>query len=239
MMSMNKLLIPSILAATILVAGVFVFMPVEKASTVDQQIIDAINAGNTALALELLEDLGGGHDDLGIGHSDITGELKDKLKLMVETDDEYITIVEPVVGFTIEVEARNAELENVPFNLKEVYLCGYSGNSASDAITIEFVHIENVDFLFGAPFGADIKITDVDGGTLDIDIIDGYTCVDIISALANSGRAGSVGLGSDSNLVIELSGDIGDYVTFLKCIAFTPNEAITLKCDIEPILVED
>ena len=31
---MNKLTIPSILAATVLIAGIFAFMPVEKASTV-------------------------------------------------------------------------------------------------------------------------------------------------------------------------------------------------------------
>ena len=31
---MNKLTIPSILAATVLIAGIFAFMPVEKANTV-------------------------------------------------------------------------------------------------------------------------------------------------------------------------------------------------------------
>jgi len=230
---MNKLLIPSILVATILVAGVFAFIPVQKATTVHEFIIAAING------------------DAGISNQDIAEELKDKLKIMNATDDDFLEIGDDISfspfivdGFTIEVEARNALEENVPFNLKEVYLCGYSGNLVSVAITIQFVYIENVildpTFGFVVPDSADIKITDFDGSSLGIDgidIIDGYTCVDVVSALAGNGRAGAVGLGSDSNLVIELSGDLGDHVDFLKCIAFTPNEATTLKCDLKPILI--
>ena len=40
---MNKLTIPSILAATVLIAGIFAFMPVEKASTVHVTIGDKID----------------------------------------------------------------------------------------------------------------------------------------------------------------------------------------------------
>ena len=39
---MNKLLIPSILAVTVLIAGIFAFIPVDKATTVHDQIIAAI-----------------------------------------------------------------------------------------------------------------------------------------------------------------------------------------------------
>ena len=39
---MNKLVIPSILTATVLIAGIFAFMPADKASTVDNTIIEAI-----------------------------------------------------------------------------------------------------------------------------------------------------------------------------------------------------
>ena len=38
---MNKLLIPTILTATVLIAGIFAFMPVEQASTVHDTIIDS------------------------------------------------------------------------------------------------------------------------------------------------------------------------------------------------------
>ena len=40
---MNKLTIPSILAATVLIAGIFAFMPVEKASTVHTSLGDKID----------------------------------------------------------------------------------------------------------------------------------------------------------------------------------------------------
>ena len=42
--SMNKLAIPSILAATVLIAGIFAFMPVEKASTVHTGLAEKIDA---------------------------------------------------------------------------------------------------------------------------------------------------------------------------------------------------
>jgi len=214
---MNKLLIPSILVATILVAGAFAFIPIQKATTFDEFIIAAING------------------DAGISNQDIAEELKDKLKIMNATDDDVFQMGLFDDGFNILVEALNAEKENVPFNLKEVYLCGYSGEVVEPLpITIDFVYIEDVVLNeFGFVVDFDIRITDESGDPLDIDIIDGYTCVDIVSALANSGRAGAVGLGSDTNLVIRLSGDDGDKVNFLKCIAFTPNEAETLVCDIE------
>jgi len=42
---MNKLAIPAILVSLVMVAGIFAFMPVDKAVTVHQSIIDAILAG--------------------------------------------------------------------------------------------------------------------------------------------------------------------------------------------------
>jgi len=47
---MNKLLIPTILVATVMIAGAFAFMPIEKATTVHIQIIDSI--GQTANVIE-------------------------------------------------------------------------------------------------------------------------------------------------------------------------------------------
>jgi len=48
---MNKLTIPAILAATVLVAGIFAFMPVEQASTVHTTL--ATSADNTALSTDV------------------------------------------------------------------------------------------------------------------------------------------------------------------------------------------
>ena len=47
---MNKLTIPSILAATVLIAGIFAFMPVEKASTVHVTIGEKIDTIGTEVA---------------------------------------------------------------------------------------------------------------------------------------------------------------------------------------------
>jgi len=236
-----KVVLPTILVATVIIAGVFAFMPVEKASTVHQTIIDAINAGNTALAIQLLEDLGGGHDDLGIGHSDITAELQDKLKLMNATDTETFVIGQSnpsgpglVDGYNILVEALDGE-KNVNFNLKEVYLCG-SGNTI---LEVQFVHIQNISFdptfNFVVPDSADITIATLSGANLGENLFEASAsgCVDVISELADTGRAGAMGLGSDEELVIEISGSGGD-VNFVKCIAFTPNAAEELICDIQP-----
>jgi len=45
---MNKLLIPAILAAIVVVAGIFAFMPIEKASTVHTTITGQLVTTNTA-----------------------------------------------------------------------------------------------------------------------------------------------------------------------------------------------
>ena len=54
---MNKLAIPAILVSIVMIAGIFAFVPVQQATTVHQQIIDAINGGNTDLATELINSL--------------------------------------------------------------------------------------------------------------------------------------------------------------------------------------
>ena len=62
---MNKLTIPSILAATVLIAGIFAFMPVEKASTVHVGIGDKIDDLSTELS------------DVSTELSDVVNELSD------------------------------------------------------------------------------------------------------------------------------------------------------------------
>ena len=67
---MNKLTIPTILVATVMVAGVFAFMPVEQASTVHtsgtttlaQANIDSINAASSGVVVTTV--IGDGADDL-------------------------------------------------------------------------------------------------------------------------------------------------------------------------------
>ena len=56
---MNKLIIPTILIATVLVAGIFAFMPVEQASTVHETIIADIGG----VAIDLVNVAGGTNVD--------------------------------------------------------------------------------------------------------------------------------------------------------------------------------
>jgi len=247
---LNKVVVPTILVATVIIGGIFAFIPVNQATTVHTQIIDAINAGNTALALELLEDLGGGHDDLGVGHFNITAELQDKIKLLNATDDEVINFSN-FVNATITVEALNAANQTVIFNLKEVYLCGIVGGEPgiSNYVTVNSIWIQNVNFTEnGVPDEADIEIFDIYGGPLGVELIGGDTCVEVLSSLATPGigmaveivevypgRAGAMGLGSDNNLVILLDLPSSGQLYFVKCIAFTPNEAVELVCDLDGV----
>ena len=66
---MNKLAIPAILVSIVMIAGIFAFMPVQQATTVHQQIIDALLAGDFATASFLL-------NQLGNSHSNISGDIQ-------------------------------------------------------------------------------------------------------------------------------------------------------------------
>ena len=57
------------MVGTILVAGVFAFVPVQQATAVHQQIIDALLAGDFATASFLL-------NQLGNSHSNISGDIE-------------------------------------------------------------------------------------------------------------------------------------------------------------------
>ena len=222
MTSKNKLLIPGVLAAMVLVVGVFAFMPVQQANTVHFQIVDAI--------------LG----EPPVTNQDIAEELKDKIKLMVATDEEelevgdFVESVGFVDGFNIFVEALDENKENVIFNLKEVYICGTA--PANDTILVDKVYIENIQFnAENVAINADVIIANLFGNSMGLTLVlSGSACVDVISVLANDGRAGAMGLGSDEELAIVITGSNGDFVDFVKCIAFTPNKADTLRCEIVP-----
>ena len=70
---MHKTVVPAILISTILIAGVFAFIPIQKASAVHFQIIDAINA---ALG-DITFDLSGIHSWITGGHDDLSNEIDD------------------------------------------------------------------------------------------------------------------------------------------------------------------
>ena len=104
-------------------------------------------------------------------------------------------------------------------------------------LELDFVHIQNIILdeidkeITSIP---EITISDDFGFAMSLILLTSNGCVDLISELAKSGRAGAVGLGSDERLAIQLVGNNGDHVDSVKCIAFTPNAAETLVCDIQP-----
>jgi len=80
---MNKLVIPTILIGTILIAGIFAFIPVQNAVTVHQEIIAALNGGFADILFDLSGVHGwvtGGHDDLSGQHDEITGLLTNSMQ---------------------------------------------------------------------------------------------------------------------------------------------------------------
>jgi len=223
----NKIVLPAIILGIVLVAGIFAFMPVQKVSTVHDFLIASI--------------LG----EPGVTNQEIAEELKDKLKMMVATDEEDLAVGDDfgtgqVSGYYILVEALDENGDNVIFNLKEVYLCG-SAEGEICTLEVDAVHIQNIILdeidkdIISIP---DITITNAFGVDINEPLLTDTGCVDVISELADSGRAGEVGLGSDERLAIEIGGLPGDSVDFVKCIAFTPNSAEELICDIQPFSEE-
>jgi len=105
----NKLLIPTILIATVMIAGIFALIPVQKGTAVHELIIAAIEDGNLELAIELLEQITGDHADLssdidaidmdleGVhawitgGHADITGEIRAQDRILYFNKHVYFT----------------------------------------------------------------------------------------------------------------------------------------------------
>jgi len=71
---MNKLTIPAILVATVMVAGIFAFMPVEKASTVHDTIILAITDGKVVQVTVPLSEGDGTYVILDV--SDVTNGIE-------------------------------------------------------------------------------------------------------------------------------------------------------------------
>ena len=78
---MNKFVIPSILIATIMIGGIFAFNPVQQASTVHIEIIEAITGGDVAI----LSDLIALHAWVTGGHETLSGHDYNIAEMICET----------------------------------------------------------------------------------------------------------------------------------------------------------
>ena len=118
--SMNKLTIPTILVATVMVAGIFAFAPVEQASTVHttigiQNVVSVADQDASANAVILATSAtvkagdvcvqyteGGGGDDNPILHVDLNADGSDVNVLAANIDVETCS---PFAGHGINIDA--------------------------------------------------------------------------------------------------------------------------------------
>jgi len=238
----NKKIISGITLASILVAGTIVFTPqnatadltaLDKFGTIINLLIDIQNTVNNIFN----EVTDGEHGLAEIKRevrniegnvTQIKEDLRDKLKLIVgnHTDDVEAQQDET---FLITINATNIAGELVIFNLKELYVCGEVELDAATGgqLAVREAIIEDGDIVIGN-FGGVVGIIDGDST--------GESCADVLSLFAAIGRAGAAGLGSESNIVIKLDmffeGTGSGTITLVKCIAFVPQEAETLTCDV-------
>ena len=115
--SMNKLAIPSILAATVLIAGIFAFMPVEKASTIHVGLEDKIDELESGLEdkIDVLES--GLNETMVLKILEITdSDLDDGDEYMLSCDQAFAVtgitanIVKAEIGTSLTVSAGGKDV---------------------------------------------------------------------------------------------------------------------------------
>jgi len=133
---MNKLTIPAILAATVLVAGMFAFMPVEQASTVHT----IIQASTTQISVQTSQKTAGTGEDFTITCPTTSAGCR-ILEVYLDDDDadaddadaDVINVVRDGENVQLAADVDNAAVDNIT-----VLLNGLSGvaMAAGDTITI-------------------------------------------------------------------------------------------------------
>jgi len=204
---MNKLVIPTILAFSVLIAGAFAFVPVDKATTVDEEIIAALNGTivNSEDAILLA--------------------LEDKIKL--SSNSTGPTNPAPSDNARVDVTIRALDDgQTTTFNLKECYLRGDPGGFNKDVKVIE-IFIDGIELYQAAnraftPFGPIVDITN-------------FFTLNQVELL--SGLGFHTGLGADDTIILRIGLDDQDSVDEIKCIAFVQNSAdLDVTIDLNPTL---
>jgi len=126
LIKMNKLVIPTILAFSVLIAGVFALMPINNAYTVHNDIIAAITGSQDVILLD----------------------LEDKIKLSSDSDGPTAPSTGDQALSTINIRALDGG-QPTTFNLKECYLTGTSNNSGNDNIFVSTVNLDSKPIFTG------------------------------------------------------------------------------------------
>ena len=146
--SMNKLTIPSILAATVLIAGIFAFMPVEKASTVHTGLGNTLTSIQTQVG-ELEADVGLGTNlkTLVVDDDDLAaGDM-----YMLECNKEYT-----VIGIMANVAGTLETTDGLVVSLEGVTLDTATG---FDTTQVQSLHENNIPL----PANGEVVLTATEG----------------------------------------------------------------------------
>jgi len=147
---MKKIIIPTILTATILIAGIFAFVPVDKATAVHDDIIAAITGSQDAVLLDLEEKI----------------KLSSDSKGSVQSGD-------PNSSSTITIRALD-DGQPTTFNLKECYLRGTSDGNLGNEILVTAISIDGVPISDVANGGlAEFGPRSAGSGTTMVELISG------------------------------------------------------------------
>ena len=136
-MTLNKLTMPAILVATVMVAGVFAFMPVQQASTVHTTITGAGGALGTPGNVDISTDLDDAQNqlaaliDFGSCTNGIGGGASCNMLTVVEDGIAYVNVTTTVNGATsgngvgIEVDAAAICVDNQILIVDSPYTCAF------------------------------------------------------------------------------------------------------------------
>jgi len=192
---LNKLIIPSVLTATILIAGIFALIPVQNATTVHEEILAAVQGFISNSENAIMIDLG------------------NKTKLSSASDTSGV--VSDGDDAIIQIRALD-DGQPTTFNLKECYLTGTTNNSGSDDVQVTAITVDGEDL--GTDKNSD-TITSF-GPWNDSTVVSGTATVEIISGLGFH-----TGLGADDTITLTVRVDFEDVLDEIFCIAFVQNRA--------------
>jgi len=153
---LNKLLIPSVLTATILIAGIFALIPVQNATSVDEEILAAVQGFISNSENAVLIDLGN--------------------KTKLSSDSDTSGIVSDGGDAIIQIRALDGG-QPTTFNLKECYLTGTTDNGGSDDVEVRQIEVDGERIFTDengvfTPFGPWDDFTG-SSGTATVEIISG------------------------------------------------------------------
>jgi len=192
---MNKLVIPTILAFSVLIAGVFAFIPTQNATTVHDEIIAAIESSSEDFSNAIILD------------------LEDKIKLSSASDTS--NIISGGADAFLTIRADGEQGQPTTFNLKECYLIATTDNSGQDDVRVTAISIDGED-LFTDPE----KIFMPFGPWSDSTQVSGQAQVELISGLGFH-----TGLGAENFITMTIRVDFGDEIDEIFCIAFVQQSA--------------